>query len=221
VPVVHTVAAGDCLYSIAKLYGVPSWETIYNAPDNQDFKKARPDPNVLYPGDQLVIPDPEPSKKNVSCATDLTHKFQVKLQRVLFRVKVKDEDDQPITGKKFRLEVGGERFDGTTDGDGIVQHRIPAGEKSARLWVFFSPDQENGEHLMWDVGIGYLDPSESPEGTQERLNNLGFVCGDPDGQWHEGMDVAVRTFQKVAGVEPTGKLDDGTVSKLKDVHGAV
>jgi LysM repeat protein len=221
VAALYTVAPGDCLYSIAKAFGFPSWETIYDDPDNQDFKKARPDPSVIYPGDQLVIPDQVPSTKNVSCATDLSHKFQLKVRHFLFRVKVKDEDDKPITGKKFRLEIGNDRFTGTTDGDGIVQQRIPVDATSARLWVFYSADLENGEYLMWDVGIGYLDPSDSPEGVQERLNNLGFVCGDPDGQWHEGMDIAVRTFQKLAGVDPSGKADDGTVSKLKDVHGKV
>jgi N-acetylmuramoyl-L-alanine amidase len=221
VPTVHTVAAGDCLYSIGKLYRFPTWETIYDAPDNEDFKKARPDPNVIYPGDQLVIPDLEPSTKSVACGTDLNHKFQVKLPHFLFRVKVKDEDDKPITGKKFRLEIGDDQFDGTTDGDGIVQQRIPVDQTSARLWVFFTSDEENGENLMWDVGIGYLDPSDTLEGVKERLNNLGFVCGDPDGQWHDGMDVPVRTFQKAAGVDPTGTVDDGTASQLKDANGKV
>jgi N-acetylmuramoyl-L-alanine amidase len=217
----HTVGEGDCLYSLAKLYGFPNWKTIYDAPDNADFKKARPDPNVLYRGDQVVIPDLVPSKKNVSCATNLSHKFQVKLPRVLLRVKVKDEDDKPVTGKKFRVEIGKDRFDGTTDGDGIVQQLVPVDRKTARLWVFFGPDEENGEHLMWDVAIGSLDPGGSPQGIQERLNNLGFPCGDPDGQWHEGMDVAIRTFQKSAGVNPSGKIDDATVAKLKDAHGKV
>jgi hypothetical protein len=221
VAVLYTVAPGDCLYSIAKAFGFPSWETIYNDPENQDFKKARPDPNVIYPSDQLVIPDLEPSTKSVACATDQNHKFQLKLQYFLLRVKVKDEDDKPITGKKFRLEIGSNRFNGTTDGDGIVQQRIPVDATSARLWVFYGSDENDGEYLLWDVGIGYLDPSDCPEGIQERLNNLGFVCGAPDGQWHEGMDVAVRTFQKLAGVDETGKVDDGTVSKLKDVHGSV
>jgi N-acetylmuramoyl-L-alanine amidase len=221
VPSLYTVSPGDCLYRIAQANGFASWETIYDDPGNQDFKKARPDPNVIYPGDELVLPDVQPSTKSVSCPTDKTHKFQIKLQRILFRVKVKDENDAPIAGKKFRLDVAGSRFSGTTDGDGIVEQRIPVDATSARLWVFFSADLEDGEYLMWDVGVGYLDPTDTPEGVQERLNNLGFVCGDPDGQWHDGMDVAVRTFQTVAGIDASGTVDDGTVSKLKEVHGKV
>jgi N-acetylmuramoyl-L-alanine amidase len=220
VAVLYTVAPGDCLYSIAKANDYASWETIYDDPENQDFKQARPDPNVIYPGDQLILPDQEPSTKSVSCATDKSHKFQLKLQRVLFRVKVKDENDAPISGKKYRLDVAGARLTGTTDGDGVVEQRVPADAMTARLWVFFSADLEKGEYLMWDVGLGYLDPNECPEGVQERLNNLGYVCGDPDGQWHDGMDVAVRTFQRDAGVDASGQADAGTVSKLKDVHGS-
>jgi N-acetylmuramoyl-L-alanine amidase len=218
---VHTVGEGDCLYSLAKLYGLPTWKAFYDEPDNADLKKARPEPNVLCRGDEVVIPDVEPSKKNVSCGTNRRHKFQVALPRVLLRVKVKDEDDKPIAGKKFRVEAGGDRFDGTTDGDGIVEQLVPADQKTVRLWVFFSKDEDSGEHLMWDVSMGSLDPSDSPQGIQERLNNLGFLCGDPDGRPHEGMDVATRTFQRGAGIEASGTVDDATAAKLKDAHGKV
>jgi N-acetylmuramoyl-L-alanine amidase len=218
---IHTVAPGDCLYSIADTYGFRNWKTIQDAPENADMKKARPDPNVLYEGDQVFIPDPEDAKKNVACPSEDHHKFKVKLPKILFRVCVKDEEDEPISGKKFRILDGDEKLDGTTDGDGIVEHKIRAQARSVRLFVFFSGDEEKGEHLMWDVGVGTLDPSDSPEGIQERLNNLGFVCGEPDGEWHPGMTAAVKTFQKSAKIDTSGKMDDATAAKLKEVHGKI
>jgi len=220
-PEIHTVVAGECLYSIAKLYGFSSWEAIYNSSDNQALKQARPDPNVLCPGDRVVIPTQAMSAKSISCGGGLSHTFQVTVQRVLFRVKVHDEDDKPIANQKFRLEVGDACFAGTTDGDGIVEQRVDTSETAARLWVFFSADEERGEHLMWDVAIGHLDPGSAPDGVQERLNNLGYVAGEPGAQSDEGIGIALRTFQRDVGIEPTGAVDAATSSQLRDFHGRI
>jgi nucleoid-associated protein YgaU len=50
---VHTVAKGDTLYSLARLYysDQSKWKVIYNA-----NKAAIPDPNHLKVGQQLTIP---------------------------------------------------------------------------------------------------------------------------------------------------------------------
>ncbi len=218
---VHTAAKGDCVYSIADLYKIRDWKKIYDAPDNADMKKARPDPNVLMEGDEVAIPDVEPATRKVTASTEEKHKYQVKLPKCLLRVAVHDEEDKPISGKKFLLLVGDKRFEGTTDGDGIVEQRIPFQASTAKLYVFFTDKKDDGEHLYWDVDIGGLEPSDTPRGIQERLNNLGFVCGEVDGKWHDGMDVSLRTFQKSAKIDPNGEPDDATTKKLKEVHGKI
>lgn len=48
---VHTVAPGDSLSKIAPQYGI-TWEQLYEA-----NKAAVKDPNLIYPGQQLVVPD--------------------------------------------------------------------------------------------------------------------------------------------------------------------
>lgn len=53
----HTVKSGEYLSLIARNYGIPDWQTIYNHPQNADFKRKRPNPNLIYPGDLLFIPD--------------------------------------------------------------------------------------------------------------------------------------------------------------------
>jgi LysM repeat protein len=55
-PVVHTVKKGETLGKIAKKYGAKDWKYIYNAPANAKFRKTRPDPNTIEPGDKIVIP---------------------------------------------------------------------------------------------------------------------------------------------------------------------
>lgn len=56
----HTVRAGENLTVIAKKYGYPDWRTIYNDPKNADFRRKRPNPNLILPGDLLFIPDKTP-----------------------------------------------------------------------------------------------------------------------------------------------------------------
>ena len=54
--IIHVVKKGDTLDKIAKKYKFKSWKTIYDAKANAKFRKLRPDPNKIEPGDKIVIP---------------------------------------------------------------------------------------------------------------------------------------------------------------------
>src|SRR4249920_494288 len=56
----HTVLQGECLSSIAHDFGFGDWHVIYDHPQNASFKTKRPNPNLIYPGDELFIPDLTP-----------------------------------------------------------------------------------------------------------------------------------------------------------------
>ena len=56
----YTVVYGDHLTGIASRYGM-TWRQLYEHPNNEAYREKRPDPNVLYPGDQLWVPDEDPS----------------------------------------------------------------------------------------------------------------------------------------------------------------
>ena len=53
----YTVQRGDSLSLIARRFHVPRWQTIYNHPLNADFKRRRPNPNLIYPGDVDFVPN--------------------------------------------------------------------------------------------------------------------------------------------------------------------
>ena len=55
----YTIKAGDNLSKIAREHGYPSWRLIYNHPSNADFRRLRPDPHRIQPGDIIVLP-PKP-----------------------------------------------------------------------------------------------------------------------------------------------------------------
>jgi hypothetical protein len=57
----YLVKAGDTLSGIAQKNGYKSWRDIYFHPDNQAFRTKRPNPNLILPGDTLVLPSAGPT----------------------------------------------------------------------------------------------------------------------------------------------------------------
>jgi hypothetical protein len=53
---VYTVQKGDWLDKIARNHGFESWRDLYYHPENAAFRAKRPNPNLIHPGDQIVIP---------------------------------------------------------------------------------------------------------------------------------------------------------------------
>ena len=79
----YTIKSGDTLSKIAKEAGIPDWKTIYNDPQNADFRKKRPDPDKIYPGDKIWIPGtPKTStgKKTVFVISRVLHASIVQIE---------------------------------------------------------------------------------------------------------------------------------------------
>jgi spore germination protein YaaH len=54
-PFKYSIQAGDTLTSIAAQFGIPNWQALYNDPANAAFRSLRPNPDVIVPGDILLI----------------------------------------------------------------------------------------------------------------------------------------------------------------------
>ena len=210
----YTVQKGDCMESIAKQFGFGDYKVIYNHPQNAELKQNRPKPNLLKAGDSVFIPDIELKEEN--CSTDQKHTFELKRPKVKFRVTIKDDNDEPFGDKRFELEIGSQKFEGSTDGGGFIEQEIPADAKQGKLKVF--TEDENLKVLAWDLSLGALDPHESTEGAKARLKNLGFYFGTVDETVDDETTSAVRQFQANKGEDPTGDLNDETRAKLRDSH---
>lgn len=52
----YIVKKGDYLTKIAHDHGFDDWRTIYNSPENGAFKAKRPNPDLIHPGDRIIIP---------------------------------------------------------------------------------------------------------------------------------------------------------------------
>jgi N-acetylmuramoyl-L-alanine amidase len=205
----HKVKQGDCISSIAEKYGL-FWEKVWNHSNNAELKDKRKDPNVLYPGDVVFVPDKE--DKEESCSTEQRHRFRAKGVPALVRLVLVDDESEPRKDEPYILEIDGELYSGTTDNDGKIEHRIRPNAREGKL-LFGAEGEE--EYLLQ---LGNLDPVEEISGVQERLQNLGFDCGKIDGHMGAKTESALRAFQKKYQLQVTGQPDEATRQKLKGLH---
>jgi hypothetical protein len=199
----YKVKQGDCISSIAQGHGIP-WEKIWNHPKNANLQQTRKDPNVLYPGDLVSIPEKE--EKQESGATERRHRFHAKGSLVKIRVRF-TIDDQPRANEPYKLEIEGRSREGTTDGDGYFEENIPASAKGGKLIVGEANSQD-----IYEFKLGIVDPLETDDGIRCRLFDLGYDAKDDFAE-------AIRTFQKKEGLTATGNVDDTTRTRLKERFG--
>lgn len=216
----HTVEQGEYLGSIAARYGFRDWRAIYDHPKNEKFRQRRPNPNVIYPGDVIFIPDKD--EKTVSGATGCTHKFQVKNPQHYLKIILKDSERKVLQNVDYRLTIGEETFTGKTGADGLVYHRLPVNASEGTLTV----DQLG---FGWSLKIAHLDPvheeaEDTPilTGIKARLKNLGFYFGEVDDEFNPETQDAVQRFQQIieSRKDPDGQLDRQTRESLLKEHGS-
>ena len=130
----------------------------------------------------------------------------------------------------YRLEIGFQKFEGSTKADGIVKHDIPASTQAGKLFlpdkVFRRKDPVTGEVTfdVWsiDLEIVALEPGDTVIGAKTRLNNLGLFAGlKADNTKDDQTRRALQRFQKREGISPAkGDLNQKTSSKLKEKYGS-
>lgn len=219
---VHIVQQGECLSSLAARYGVGGWEELFEHPDNAELKKKRPNPNILAPGDEVVIP--EVQTKFVPAVTGRRHVFQVKLRKVKLRIAVVNRSGKPYPGKPFVVNVSARQIHGTTASNGMVEAEVPARESTARLRVWLRGVSEDGlPTIDRDLAIGHIDPIDTNSGVQGRLSNLGYSCpitNGTDTQVDERLLSAARSFRTYHGL-PAVERDTTGVEPSKGAEAGV
>jgi len=204
----HIVEQGECISSIAFENGLfPDY--VWNHPDNKDLKELRKDPNVLLPGDVIVVPDKR--QKVVEKPTGQRHVFRRKGVPEKFIVNFM-LGDEPRANAAYVLDIDGTKSNGTTDRNGKLEMFIPPNAMRGRITF-----TEEGEEF--EFRLGHLDPVTEVSGVQGRLLNLGLYDGPVDGEMNEKLEEAIRIFQERNGLDRTGKLDDNVKSWLKRAHG--
>ncbi|MFO0550729.1 MAG: peptidoglycan-binding domain-containing protein [Polyangiaceae bacterium] len=179
--------------------------------ENKALAQARPNANVLAPGD--VVDVPEQTRQPVSFSPGGTAKYRVRVQKTHVRLKLVQPDGKAIANKRFEVVSSGAKrpVEGRTDGDGVLDALVSVHQTHAQVRVFVDGD----EPLEFPVLIGHLDPISEPTGVAGRLRNLGYSVAIGV----EGLAAAVAAFQRDQGLPETGQVDDATREALEQHHG--
>jgi N-acetylmuramoyl-L-alanine amidase len=163
----HVVEQGECLEIIAHGAGL-SWDAVWNHPRNAGLKELRKNPNVLFPGDIVQIPEGE--ARSFLIETGKTHTFVLsraegtRLDVVLMR------DGKPRADEECTVMVAGQRdIPASTDGKGRLAIDLPAKAKHAAVCMA-------SDDSIVEIDLGHIDPIDTLAGVQGRLWALGYHC---------------------------------------------
>ena len=105
----YNVLPGDNLSKIAKAHGLSNWRELYFHPANASFRQLRSDPNLIYPGDKIMVPDreehPPANRQNQlgntrgNQITDRRHEWGINQSNTLVR------NQEPIESVKFWINA--------------------------------------------------------------------------------------------------------------------
>jgi hypothetical protein len=209
----HTIAAGECLTTVAKTYGLP-WAKIWEHGSNAALRSKRKDPNILHPGDKLFVPDKDQQPQ--SCASGSKHVFKLlagaSSMRVHLRVRDPQGELQDISSQAFVAEFDrGSPVPGQTDGSGLVNVPIPIGATSAKIII-------EALAIEIPVDLGHIDPLDKVSGAQGRLKALGYPVGPVDGIVGDLTRNATRAFQTDHTLTIDGIIGPQTRAALKDTY---
>lgn len=212
----HVVRQGEYLEKIARTLAFDA-EAVWNDPANRALRDRRKNPEVLCPGDVLMVPEPTP-RKPLSLAVGAHNAFKAKVPTVKVTVLVKN-GGEPLANEPCVIEGLGPRIAAQSDGEGQVEIEAPLHVREVRL-IFYK------RALAVPVRIGDLDPVEEPSGVRQRLEHLGYyglllgpatrAARTPE----PAADAeALRDFQRAHSLPETGVADEATRAALVAAHG--
>lgn len=174
----YTVVQGDYLSKIARSFGFLSHLVLWDAPENQELKERRKNPNVLFPGDRLFIPEKE--TKEQTGATGQRHRFELQREKLLLRIALKDLKNHPLAGHDCTLSLDTDSNILSTNSEGILEREILDPRTVAKGLLLDRGNARDASRVERQIPlkIGNLDPETTVSGQIARLNNLGYNAGD-------------------------------------------
>jgi hypothetical protein len=188
----HTVKPGENLTTIARKYGYSDWPVIYNF-QSKEFRRRHPNPDVIFPGDQLDIPSKTP-------AAQPAPEFSLTI--------VDSNSGTPFVNLTVRL-----RFPDRTESTAIT-------DRTGTVTVISGPSAQFGLNDTFDLldaidgsdtpPIAYLEPKFRQSGIRV---NSSFVFHIPD---KRGVVDGIAAKLKITRRSKWGKLTPNFVAMEQD-----
>ncbi len=161
----YVICKGDYLLKLAHQFGFDA-DTVWNDPSNAALTQLRPDPNILFAGDVLYIPDQlGKSVPSFSVEPGSTNNFVTVVPTVTVTLTFSDSRcaSQACTVAELPELTGL-----TTDSTGLLNLTLPV---SIDTYTINFTDAG----LSFPCGLGLLDPITTLSGIVQRLQNLGYM----------------------------------------------
>lgn len=194
----QAIKPGECISTLAIQHGIDP-DTVWAAPPNAELRRARGDANVLAAGDQVDVPAVATKRRTVEA--NQRHVLQLSHTQVTLRLRLETAAG-PMRDTQWVLDVGGRALEGKTDGDGLLEARVPA--------------------IAMRSGVSSSGTSSRATDREERqrLANLGYLASAATTEVSSALRLALPVFQRDAGLEATGDLDAPTIDALRERHGS-
>lgn len=226
----HRVGDAECMTHIAFDAGFRAGATLYTHPCNRELRTLRPNPSLLWPGDQVKILARE--LRTDPAQTGKRHEYHMVPAERWLRVILHDELRRPLRECPYVFTVEGRRpSHRSTNGDGLLEEPVPAWAVRARIET---------ARFDWTVEIAALLPvAKSPDhgqrGARQRLFNLGHPAApqppeevttrsavaapsDPEPFGNPNFDPEVWRFQRLSALNDTGDVDAPTIDASVSAH---
>jgi N-acetylmuramoyl-L-alanine amidase len=211
----YVVKQGDYLAKIAREHGFTDFLALWNAGENAGLRQKRKDPNVLFPGDVVVIPDAGPRKETGS--TEQRHRFQTRGSRLELRLLLEDPFREPVRRAACELAIDSASQRLRTDAEGRVGTELVP---TAQAGTLVLRDTDSAlEDAPIQLQIGHLDPIDTFSGQVGRLRNMGYLFAAADDAKAPAFRSAVEEFQCDEGLVVDGVCGPQTQARLEKVHG--
>jgi N-acetylmuramoyl-L-alanine amidase len=214
---IHNVQQGETVSSIARKYGFPDWQALYNHPDNSALKEKRPNPDLIYPKDEIAIPERNLAKFKAKLNEKQT--FKSKAKRNVIKLKIGAIGGVLWANRKVELKVDEDIIESTTDDDGIAVFRLPKRHSHTAILNIYTLKETSKPSYSVEVKLGHLDPITELTGQQARLSALGFDCGLLTPKTNKRYEKALVEYQQAMGLIVDGICGPETQKSLEKEYG--
>ncbi len=118
--IVHTVKKGENLDKIAKTYGIKSFKSIYDDPVNAKFRRQRKNPDLIQPGDKIIIPDFALTKEKRKSLATLIATIEERIGRMETLKKEQQKTTAQLAGEIRKGQRDFKKTSNAVDGAALV-----------------------------------------------------------------------------------------------------